>query len=119
MSLSEFLNNYTPQSGWGTFFTAAFGAFAGAFAASLSQNKRAIIAELNALSAAHALCVSIANRFLALKKQHVRPMKDDFDRISAAYRNHQTMERQSGVRVPFAYVANLKFLSRSQRRPLR
>jgi hypothetical protein len=40
--LSEFLHNYAPQNGWGTFFTAAFGAFAGAFAASRAHNKRTL-----------------------------------------------------------------------------
>jgi hypothetical protein len=80
--LSEFLHNYAPQNSWGTCFTAAFGAFAGAFAASRAHNKRTIVAELNALNAAHELSVAIANIFLALKRQHVVPLKENFERIT-------------------------------------
>jgi hypothetical protein len=59
--LSEFLHNHAPQNGWGTFFTAAFGAFAGAFAAGRAHNKRTIVAELNALNAAHKLSVAVSD----------------------------------------------------------
>jgi hypothetical protein len=83
--LSEFLHNYAPQNGWGTFFTAAFGAFAGAIAASRAHNKRTIVAELNALNAAHQLSVAIANIFLVLKRQQVVALKEDFERISTSY----------------------------------
>lgn len=110
--LSEFLHNHAPQNGWGTFFTAAFGAFAGAFAASRAHNKRTIIAELNALSAAHELSVAIANMFLALKRQHVVPLKEDFERIKAAYANHRTMVRAGqSLAQPFHFVADFRSLS--------
>jgi hypothetical protein len=110
--LSELLKNYAPQNGWGTFFTAAFGAFAGAFAASRAHNKRTIVAELNAVNAAHELSVAIANMFLAFKRQHVVPLKEDFERIKAAYNNHKTM-LQNGVQgaQPFHFTADLRSLS--------
>ena len=73
--LSEFLHNYAPQNGWSTFFTAAFGAFAGAIAASRAHNKRTIVAELNALNAARELSVAVANIILAVKRQHVVPSR--------------------------------------------
>jgi hypothetical protein len=40
--LFEFLHDTPPQNGRGTFFTAAFGAFTGAFAASRAHNKTLI-----------------------------------------------------------------------------
>jgi hypothetical protein len=110
--LSEFLHNYAPQNGWGTFFTAAFGAFAGAFAASRAHNKRTIVAELNALSAAHELSVSIANRFMAFKRQQALPLKQDFERIKAEYNNHQTMIQNGGAQNQvFHFTADFQSLS--------
>jgi hypothetical protein len=108
--LSEFLHNYAPQNGWGTFFTAAFGAFAGAFAASRAHNKRTIVAELNALNAAHELSVAIANIFLALKRQHVVPLKENFERIRASYANHQTMVKAGTQLAPFQFTADMQSL---------
>jgi hypothetical protein len=96
----------------GTFFTAAFGAFAGAFAASRAHNKRTIVAELNALNAAHELTVAIANIFLGLKRQHVVPLKEDFERIRTAYANHQTMVK-AGTQAapPFHFTADMQLLT--------
>lgn len=59
---------------FGTLVAAAFGTFAGAWATSRRETKRAVVAELTSLSAARALSFSICNRFLALKKQHVQSM---------------------------------------------
>ena len=110
--LSEFLHNHAPQNGWGTFFTAAFGAFAGAFAASRAHDKRTIVAELNALNAAHELSVAIANISLAFKRQHVVPLKEDFERIGAAYANHRTMiGAGQPLAQPFHFVADFRSLA--------
>src|SRR4051812_17890906 len=62
----------------GTLVTAAFGAFAGAWVASRRDTKRAIIAELNSVNAARALCFSICNKFLSLKGQHIAPLHRDY-----------------------------------------
>jgi hypothetical protein len=109
--LSEFLHNHAPQNGWGTFFTAAFGAFAGAFAASRAHNKRTIVAELNALNAAHELSVAMANIILALKRQNVVPLKENFEQIKAAYANHETMVKSGAQFGPFHFTADLRFLT--------
>lgn len=109
--LSEFLHNHAPQTGWSTFFTAAFGAFAGAFAASRAHNKRTIVAELNALNAAHELSVAIANILLAIKRQHVAPIKEDFERIKASYANHQAMVATGTQHAPFHFVADMRSLT--------
>jgi hypothetical protein len=109
--LSEFLHNHAPQTGWSTFFTAAFGAFAGAFAASRAHNKRTIVAELNALNAAHELSVAIANILLAVKRQHVAPLKEDFERIKASYANHQAMIKTGTQHAAFHLVADMRSLT--------
>lgn len=109
--LSEFLHNYAPQNGWGTFFTAAFGAFAGAFAAGRAHNKRTILAELNALNAAHELSVAIANIFLAVKRQHALPLKEDFEKIRVAYGNHQTMAKAGTQLARFHFTADMRSLT--------
>ena len=110
--LTELLHDYTPQNGWGTFFTAAFGAFAGAFAASRAHNKRTIVAELNAVNAAHELSIAIANMHLAMKRQHVVPLKENFDRIKAEYGNHLTMRRNGlPVTTPFHFTADFRSLN--------
>jgi hypothetical protein len=109
--LSEFLHNYAPQNGWGTFFTAAFGAFAGALAASRAHNKRTIVAELNALNAAHELSVAIANIILAVKRQHVVPLQENFELIKREYANHQTMLKAGTQLAPFQFTADLRSLT--------
>ncbi|MGY4317243.1 hypothetical protein [Bradyrhizobium sp. JR3.5] len=109
--LSEFLRNYTPQNGWGTFFTAAFGAFAGAVAASRAHNKRTVVAELNALNAAHELAVATANVILALKRQHIVPLNEDFERIRTSYANHKAMRKAGTQLSPFQFIADMRSLT--------
>lgn len=65
--------------------SAAIGVVFGAWVASRAQTKRTIVAELHALRAAHALCFSIANKSLSLKKQFLRPLKHAFDEAFAAH----------------------------------
>jgi hypothetical protein len=104
--LSEYLHEYAPQNGWGTFFTAAFGAFAGAFAASRSYTKRTVIAELTALSAAQALSFSVCNRFLGLKKQHVLPMKQRYEQVSKEHDKFLRLPR--ATRGAFVFAADFQ-----------
>jgi hypothetical protein len=109
--LSEFFHNHAPQNGWGTFFTAAFGAFAGAVAASRAHNKRTIVAELNALNAAHELSVAIANIFLTVKGQLVVPLNENFERIKVSYANHQTMVKAGTQAASFHFTADMQSLT--------
>jgi hypothetical protein len=70
---TDFLNNYARQNSWGTFFTAALGAFAGAFAASRAHNKRTIVAELNALNSDMSfLCQSRTGSWHSNDRMHYR-----------------------------------------------
>jgi hypothetical protein len=62
----------------GTLLTAAFGAIVGSWIASRRETKRTVIAELNTISAARALCFSICNKFVNLKDQHILPLHRDY-----------------------------------------
>ncbi|WP_315756761.1 hypothetical protein [Bradyrhizobium sp. SZCCHNRI2007] len=108
--LSEFIHSYAPQNGWGTFFTAAFGAFAGAFAASRAHNKRTIVAELHALNAAHQLSIAIANIILALKRQNIAPLEPGIERLRLEYESHKTMVRAGSPLAPFRFELDMHSL---------
>jgi hypothetical protein len=72
-----------------TLVAGAFGAFFGAWGAqaviSRSQFKQSIVTELNAINAAMALCFAICNRFVALKKQHLKPLFDKYRKAREAF----------------------------------
>jgi hypothetical protein len=80
-----------------TIVIAAIGAIIGAWLASRAQAKRRAIEELRAVRAALALCFSISNKSLAVKRQHTRRMKKDHH---AAVANFQS--RQPGVVIPIS-----------------
>jgi hypothetical protein len=86
--IAESLKPYIPPFFLTTLVTAAFGAFAGAWAAGRSQTRRAVVAELNSVHAALVLCFSISNKFIALKKQHVKGLRDRYRKAEEAYREH-------------------------------
>jgi hypothetical protein len=77
-SLFKTASQFFPDYWLGTLASAGFGAFAGAWINNRIQTKKAIVAELNAVRAAHHLCFSITNRFMSLKRQHVRPMRNRY-----------------------------------------
>jgi hypothetical protein len=77
-SLYKAVSQFFPDYWLGTLAAAAFGAFAGAWINNRIQTKKAIIEELNAVRAALVLCFSISNRFMSLKRQHVRPMRNRY-----------------------------------------
>jgi hypothetical protein len=86
--------------------SAAIGVVFGAWVASRAQTKRTIVAELHALRTAHALCFSIANKSLALKKQHLRPLKNAFDAAAAGHEAY--VANPAGV---FALQIDLRTIS--------
>jgi hypothetical protein len=53
----------------------AFGTLIGAFLMSRAQAKRRIIEKLRAIHAAYTICFAIVNKALAIKRQHILPMK--------------------------------------------
>ncbi|WP_156175491.1 hypothetical protein [Bradyrhizobium sp. LTSP849] len=68
-----------------TVITAAFGTFVGAFVTSRSQAKRRTIDELKAVHVAYGLCFTMINKALAIKRQHIRPMKQAYDEAVERY----------------------------------
>jgi hypothetical protein len=68
-----------------TIIVAAFGTLVGALLTSRAQAKRRVIEELRAIHAAYTLCLAIVNKALAIKRQHIRPMKAKYDADVAVY----------------------------------
>jgi hypothetical protein len=68
-----------------TIIVAAFGTLIGAMLTSRSQAKRRIIDELRAIHTAYTLCFATTNKALAIKRQHIRPMKAKYDDDVATY----------------------------------
>jgi len=64
------------------FFSAAFGALAGAFAATWlarrSEKERRLLDEVAACNVAIGQCAAIANVFVAIKRQRLKPMHDNY-----------------------------------------
>lgn len=65
--------------------SAGVGVVFGAWIASRAQSKRMIVSELHALRSAHALCFSIVNKALAVKKQHILPLRVALNDALATY----------------------------------
>src|SRR5262245_64947286 len=76
--LYKTVSQFFPDYWLGTLASAAFGAFAGAWINNRIQTKRAIIEQLNAVRAALVLCFSISNRFMLLKRQNIRPLRNRY-----------------------------------------
>jgi hypothetical protein len=90
-----------------TIVTAAFGTLIGAWLTGRAQAKRRLIDELKAVRAARALCVSISNRALALKRQHLLPMKTKHNEAVAAFQAHERGELH--VALDLETLSQLKF----------
>ena len=93
MLFLEETGHYFAPYYFGTLVAAAFGSFAGAWATSRRETKRAVIAELNSVSAARALSFSICNRFMALKRQHIRPLQSEYAEARARFTENQLRGR--------------------------
>jgi hypothetical protein len=100
-----------------TIITAAFGTFVGAFLTSRSQTKRRVVDELKAVHAARALCFSITNRALALKRQQIIAMRQRYDEAVAAFQAHERgvlelpldLQTVSQVKFPDAVLERIVF----------
>jgi hypothetical protein len=67
------------------FITGAAGTVFGAWLTSRAAHKLRTVDELKAVRAAYALSQTIANSALAIKAQHIKPMKDRFDRAEIEF----------------------------------
>jgi hypothetical protein len=68
-----------------TIVTAAFGTLIGAWLTSRSQAKRRVVDELKAIHAALTICLSIVNKAIAIKRQHIRPMRIKYEADISTY----------------------------------
>jgi hypothetical protein len=64
----------------GGFITGAAGTVFGAWLTSRAAHKRRVVEELKAIRAAYALSQTITDNALAIKGQHIKPIKDRYDR---------------------------------------
>lgn len=65
--------------------SAGIGVLFGAWITSRAQSKRTIVSELHALRSAYALCFSIVNKALSMKKQQVLPLRVALNDALATY----------------------------------
>jgi uncharacterized protein (TIGR03382 family) len=75
MDFGETLRQFLGPNALGTLITAALGVLAGAWLTSRRETKRAVVEELNSISAALALCFSITSKFLGLKHSTSGPSR--------------------------------------------
>ena len=84
-SSKDFLNS--------NFFTAIAGACAGAFAGAYGaqrivargKEREELLAEIRNTNAATVVALGVCNTFLAIKKQHVKRLKETFDKQKTDY----------------------------------
>ncbi len=77
----------------------------GAWLNGRATHRRAILTELNALNAAHALTFMVANKALALKRQYLTKMKSSYDEMTIA---HDTFAATPTA--PFKFEMDLRAL---------
>lgn len=101
-----------------SFFTALIGSLAGAFAgayaaqriAEKSKSRDELTKEIRNTNAAIMLSFNICNSLLALKEQHVKPLKEHFENLRKKIFEHK-QKRDTGViakDIPFEFVADLQ-----------
>jgi hypothetical protein len=87
--LTETAKQFVASNLSATLITAAFGAFAGAFLAGRVQHKRTIVAELNGIKAAMALCFAMCKTFLSQKQEIIRPLYERYKQAQQYYDEHK------------------------------
>lgn len=103
-----------------TFFTAILGSFAGAvggaYAAQriVARNKERdeLLTEIRNTSAATVAAFAVCNSFVTIKQQHIRPLKDTFERQKAELQSFLTERRLGQIppNLPFSFTADLRSL---------
>lgn len=112
-SIKEFLNS--------VFFTAIAGSLAGAFAGAYGAQRIAekakfreqLLKEIRGINTAIMLAFGICNSLLVIKKQHIKPLKENFEAQRAALLDHK-QKRDSGLisqDIEFHFTADLQTLS--------
>jgi hypothetical protein len=103
------------------FFTSIVNAFAGAFMGAYAAQRIAertkkrddLVGEIRDTNAANMVSFTICNSLLALKKQHVKRLKDQYDKDRAALEEHKTKIEAGQIdpaQHPFHFTADLETL---------
>jgi hypothetical protein len=108
--ISQSVSQFLPPYFFGTLAAAAFGAFAGAWVNSRIQTKKSVVAEVNGVSAAMALCFSICNISIAFKRQFVGPMQVSYTRARQEHPRAKSAASGSG-QIVFTLQADLETFS--------
>lgn len=112
--LLEASRQFLSSSAFGTLIAAGAGAFAGALGAqaiiSRTEKRQELTSELNSVRAALMLCFSICNTFVSLKRQHVRPIRNNY---VAAQQEHEAFQERATMAADGVYElhAELRTLS--------
>lgn len=112
-SAKDFLNS--------NFFTSIAGACAGAFAGAIAaqrivtrgKEREEVLTEIRNTNAATVVALSICNTFLAIKKQHIKRLKETFDKEKAAYLDRAEKYRMGQLEkdtVPSLFFFDLQVL---------
>lgn len=93
------------------------GAFFGAWGAhkflARAEARQSLVTELNNVNSALLLCFSICNSFLSLKKQHLRPMTQEYEKLKQSFEAFQNNVRSNAKSGPFVF----EFLADGQTLP--
>jgi hypothetical protein len=110
-ALSAWWGDFVDANLYRTLIGAAFGTLAGAWLARRGQAKKEIVTALNNVAAAIELAGAICNRYMALKRQHVRPM---WDALTALKKEYEARQKAGGGKGLFRYTADPKTLSQTK-----
>ncbi len=108
-ALGSSISKSLPPYFLGTLGSAAFGAFAGAWINNRIQAKKTALAELNGVSSATMLGVSICNSCLGFKRQFVAPMHERFVQLRNGY-DQEVIARKEGRTTNFVASVELQTL---------
>lgn len=112
----EAIKNFTNS----VFITSLLGALAGAFAgaaaaqriAERSKHREELLREMRNTNAAIALAFGVCNTLLALKKQHVKSLKESYDAQKATLLEFQRKRKEGEISqdLPFEFRADMQTL---------
>lgn len=97
------------------FSAALFGAFAGAYGGQWivekSHNRRALVKEMRGVNAAVMVALGICNTCLALKKQHVKPLKDRYENQKRAFEQFRKGKQEGTIPMEQSFQLSLDLQS--------
>lgn len=93
----EFLNSQFSSSVIGSLAGAGFGAWGAQHIAERAKRREELVKEIRNTNTAMMLAFSICNSLLSMKKQHIRPLKDNFEKQRSAFLEHHEKRKLGQV----------------------